>query len=66
MTPSLLVNGVVVGCWGREASGGNFDVKELIYPLIPSSDTQGEEVSICILSGLNLNGTEVNTGKGAK
>ncbi|XP_023338369.1 DNA polymerase delta subunit 2 [Eurytemora carolleeae] len=58
VTPSLLVNGVVVGCWGREASGGNFDVKELIYPLIPSSDTQGEEVSICILSGLNLNGTE--------
>jgi len=56
--PTIFVNGVIIGCWGREAKGGNFDVKELIYPLIPAEQSQGENVSLCLLSGLQLQGTE--------
>ena len=54
------MNGVVVGCWGREAKGGNFSVKELVYPLLPAPGAgQGEEVELCVLSGLDLTGAEV-------
>lgn len=58
--PSMLVNGVVVGCLGREAKGGHFDVKELVHPLIPAlkAEDGGEDGNIAVLSGLDLNGTE--------
>jgi len=56
--PRVFVTGVIVGCWGREAKGGNFDVKELIFPRIPGEEIKGENVSLCVFSGLELRGSE--------
>jgi len=60
ITPSVYVNGVVAGCWGREVKGGNFDVKELVHPLIPAgvSPVKTEEGNIALMSGLDLDGAE--------
>jgi len=58
VNPHIYVNGVVVGAWGREARGGNFRVKELIFPLIPAVKTEGEDVELVVVSGLDLIGDD--------
>lgn len=58
MKPGDLVNGVVAGVWGREAQGGKFQVKRVVYALLPGQESQGpnEDLSLCLISGLDLGG----------
>jgi len=56
--PEYFVNGVIIGVWGKEARGGKFDVKEVILPKIPGPKSEGEEVSIVMMSGLELVGDD--------
>ena len=55
-----VVNGVVLGVWGREMQGGKFKVEKVFTPKIHSTQsdapTQDKEVFISFLSGLELGG----------
>jgi len=53
-----LVNGVVVGIWGREVTGGKFSVKDVIFAKIGAGEGSATEdnISVCVLSGLELGG----------
>jgi len=53
-----IVNGVVAGIWGREVAGGKFSVKDVIYADISAEQRNAteEDISVCILSGLELGG----------
>ena len=57
-----LVNGVVAGIWGREETGGKFGVKDIIYAKTKSNNLSptGEDISVCILSGLELGGQDAS------
>jgi DNA polymerase delta subunit 2 len=60
MRPRDLVNGVVAGVWGREAQGGKFRVSQAVYAGAAGGEAAGEvpeeELSLCLLSGLQLGG----------
>ena len=62
MKPGDLVNGVVLGVWGKEEKGGKFRVKDVVFAKIPKSKIEkqdfDEDVSVCVLSGLELGGTD--------
>jgi len=62
MKPGDLVNGVVLGVFGREEKGGKFKVKDLAFAKIPKSKVEtpevDDDVSVCIMSGLELGGTD--------
>merc|ERR1719402_131486 len=53
-----LVNGVVVGIWGREVTGGKFSVADVIFAKIGAGEgsVTEEDISVCVLSGLELGG----------
>jgi len=53
-----LVNGVVVGIWGREVTGGKFSVAEVIFAKIEAGEgtPTEEDIAVCVLSGLELGG----------
>jgi len=53
-----LVNGVVAGVWGREAQGGKFSVRDVVYSGLrgAKSEVVEEQVSLCLVSGLELGG----------
>ena len=42
----------------REAQGGKFQVKRVVYALLPGQESQGpkEDLSLCLISGLDLGG----------
>ena len=62
LQPGDIVNGVVVGVWGREEVGGKFRVEDVVFARIPVTKleppTCEDDVSVCVLSGLELGGEE--------
>ena len=62
LRPGDLVNGVVLGVWGKEENGGKFLVDDVVYAKIPVMKTEvagsEEDVSVCVMSGLELGGED--------
>ena len=62
LRPGDLVNGVVLGVWGREESGGKFLVEDVVYAKIPVMKTEvgvsEDDVSVIVMSGLELGGED--------
>ena len=62
------MNGVVAGVWGREAQGGKFSVRDVVYSGLRGAKSEVVEeqvgaalppcaqVSLCLVSGLELGG----------
>jgi len=55
-----VVNGVVLGVWGREMQGGKFKVEKVFTPKLPAATATGQipdkDVFVSFLSGLELGG----------
>ena len=63
LPPGDLVNGVVLGAWGKEVVGGKFEVEDVVYARVFGAKSEAgggceEEVSVCVMSGLDLAGQE--------
>ena len=62
LRPGDLVNGVVLGVWGREENGGKFLVDDVVYAKIPFMKAEmaicEEDVLVCVMSGLELGGED--------
>jgi len=60
LSAASVVNGVVLGVWGREMQGGKFKVEKVFTPKLPScpslDQAQDKEVYVSFLSGLELGG----------
>merc|ERR1719187_3173631 len=63
-SPAGLVNGVVVGCLGREKEGGKFAVQDMCFAALPEKEVKTEvgenDCLVAFLSGLELSGEEVS------
>ena len=62
LQPGHIVNGVVLGVWGREERGGKFRVADTVFSKVPAAvKTEArceEEVSVVVMSGLELGGED--------
>ena len=65
LLPGDLVNGVVLGAWGKEVVGGKFEVEDVVFARalgakreVEEVSEETEEVSLCVMSGLELAGEE--------
>lgn len=63
LQPGHIVNGVVLGVWGREQRGGKFRVADTVFSKVPAVKTEArkspeEEVSVVVMSGLELGGED--------
>lgn len=63
LQPGDMVNGVVCGIWGREQAGGKFKVVDVVYSKVPGAKEEplasdSDEVSVCVMSGLELGGSD--------
>ena len=61
LQPGHIVNGVVLGVWGREERGGKFRVADTVFSKVPAVKTEArceEEVSVVVMSGLELGGED--------
>ena len=62
LQPGDIVNGVVLGVWGREETGGKFRVEDVVFAKIPVTKVEPptceDDVSVCVMSGLELGGEE--------
>ena len=60
--PGDLVNGVVLGALGKEIVGGKFEVEDVVFSRVVGAKSEPggvrEEVSLCVMSGLELGGEE--------
>ena len=61
--PGDIVNGVVLGALGKEVVGGKFEVEDVVFARVagPKREPGGgceEDVSLCVMSGLELGGEE--------
>ena len=60
--PGDLVNGVVLGALGKEIVGGKFEVEDVVFSRVVGAKSEPggvrEDVSLCVMSGLELGGEE--------
>jgi len=61
--PGDIVNGVVLGALGKEVVGGKFEVEDVVFARVagPKREPGGgceEDVSLCVMSGLELGGED--------
>ena len=63
LPPGDMVNGVVLGAWGKEVDGGKFEVEDAVFARAVGAKSEAgggfeEELSLAVLSGLELAGAE--------
>ena len=63
LLPGDVVNGVVLGALGKEVVGGKFEVEDVVFARMSGAKSEAgggceEEVSVCVMSGLELAGQE--------